>query len=59
MDSQEKKELTTVKVKQDNILCKLKNLAKEKEYGTFTAEIKIHNGHITEVRYKDFVGVIR
>ena len=59
MDPQQKKELTAASKKQDNILSELKTIAKEKEYGTFTAEIKIHNGYITEIRHRDHVGVIR
>ena len=59
MDPQEKKELTTAAKKQDNILLRLKEMAKELKYGTFHAEIKIHNGHITEIKHRFHVGVIR
>lgn len=59
MDAQQKKELTAAAKKQDNILSKLKILAKDKQYGYFVAEIKIHNGCITEIRHRDHVAVIR
>lgn len=59
MDPKQKKELTAAARKQDNIVLKLKALAKDKQYGTFLAEIKVHDGHITEIRHRDHVDVIR
>lgn len=59
MDAHEKKELTAADSRQDNVLSKLKVLAKELDYGTFQAEVKIADGRIVEVRYREFVGVIR
>ncbi len=59
MDAQEKKELTAAAKKQDNILLKLKLLAKDKDYGTYSMDVKFHNGHITEIKYREFTGVIR
>ncbi len=59
MSDLEKKQLTAARRKEDNICQKLKDLARERQYGTLTAEIKIHEGFITEIRHRDFVGVIR
>ena len=59
MDAHEKKELTAADGRQDNIFLKLKVLAKEFDYGTFQAEVKVADGRIVEVRYREFIGVIR
>ena len=59
MDAHEKKELTAADARQDNIFLKLKEFAKEHNYGTFQAEVKICDGRIVEIRHRDFVGVIR
>ncbi len=59
MDGAQKKQLTTASRRQDNILSKLKELAKEKQHGTINAVIKIHDGYIVEIRPELFVGVIR
>lgn len=59
MDGPEKKHLTAARQRQDNILSKLKELAREKQHGTINAVIKIHNGYIVEIRPELFVGVIR
>ena len=59
MENNEKNILTGADKKQDNILLKLKALAMRLEYGTMQMEVKINDGRIVEMRYKDFVGVIR
>jgi hypothetical protein len=59
MDNPPKKQLTAASQRQDNILSRLKDVAKEKQHGTINAVIKIHDGYIVEIRPELFVGVIR
>jgi hypothetical protein len=54
-----KKPLTSPEIRHDTILCKLKLLAQEKQFGKLKCEIVIHAGYISEIRHSEFEGVIR
>ena len=58
MDENQRKDLTNCE-KECTIWLKLKKLAKDKRYGTLDAKIIIHDGKVTEIRHKEFEGVIR
>ena len=58
MDDNQRKDLTNCE-KECTIWLKLKKLAVDRQYGTLDAKIIIHGGKVTEIRHKDFEGVIR
>jgi hypothetical protein len=58
-EKKEKKPLTTLDDRQDTIFLKLKELAKEKGFGTLECKLVIREGRVCEVRHRDFEGVIR
>ena len=58
VENSQKKELTP-EDRQDSIWARLKNVAAEKGHGRLKCEIVIRDGHICEVRHREFEGVIR
>jgi hypothetical protein len=59
MHSNEKKELTSPEGRENNIFQQLKDVAREKQFGSLKCEILVHQGHIVEVKHQPFVSVIR
>lgn len=55
----EKKPLTTLEDRQNNILRKLILLASDKRNGKLRCEILIRDGLIFEIRHREFENVIR
>ena len=59
MHSDQKKVLTQAEQRENNIFLKIKDLARDKKFGTLKCVIKFHEGHVVEVRPEVMIAVIR